>query len=413
MTTEERRVTDREHDRPEMIRFLARDQLAERVRQPRAEVTLVEGGAAPTIRIYDVIDSYGGYWGVSSTEVAQALDLVPDGTPVVEVHLNSPGGQATEGVAIANLLRQHPAKVVAVVDGLAASAASVVAMGADEVVMAPSSQMMIHDASGGAWGTAGFLEKQARALHHLSDMYAAAYAGKAGGEASEWRELMLAETWYSPAEAVAAGLADRVLDAPATEAPEAAVARHDLRVFAYAGRAHAPAPQSPAAPSASGSTTTATMEAEMSLSDALRERLGIADETADEDTILAALDEALSEHADPPAPPSTTLAPAALAEVTRLSTELAELKAQAAVRERDEFFAAALRDGKTSPAERAQLETMYDAAPAQTRALVDARAVGSVVPVAALGHGEDTSATDDDRLFAELFGEPLKETSRG
>ena len=99
--------------------------------------------------------------------------------------------------------------------------------------------------------------------------------------------------------------------------------------------------------------------------------------------------------------------------MTRLSTEVAELRAQAALRERDDFFAAALRDGKTSPAERAQLEAMYDAAPAQTRALVDARAVGSVVPVAAVGHAEDTTASDDDRLFAELFGGPVKEVSRG
>src|SRR5688572_4578086 len=114
-------MPDANRDRPELIRFLARDQMAERVRQPapRAEVTLV-GGDVPVIRIYDVIDSWGGYWGVSSMEVAEALDLVPDGTPVVEVHLNSPGGEATEGVAIANLLRQHPSKIVAVVDGLAA-----------------------------------------------------------------------------------------------------------------------------------------------------------------------------------------------------------------------------------------------------------------------------------------------------
>jgi ATP-dependent protease ClpP protease subunit len=396
------------NERPELVRFVARDRLADRVRQPapRAEVTLV-GDQVPVIRIYDVIDSWGGYWGVSSTEVAEALDLVPEGTPVVEVHLNSPGGEATEGVAIANLLRQHPARIVAVVDGLAASAASMIAMGADELVMAPSSQMMIHDASGGAWGTAAFLEKQARALHHLSDMYAAAYAGKAGGDPSAWRELMLAETWYSPEEAVAAGLADRVLPADkATEDPAAAIARHDLRVFAHAGREHAPAPLSPAPPSASGSTTTA-QEADMSLSDALRERLGIADENATEDTILAALDEALTEQADPPKNDGTP-DPVALAEVTRLSTEVAELRAQAAQRTKDEHFAAWLRDGKTSPAERAELEALYDAAPERTIALVSARAKGSVVPVGEVGKDDGLELADDEVLFAQLFGADAK-----
>src|SRR5205823_5428601 len=130
---------------------------------------------------------------------------------------------------------------VAVVDGLAASAASMVAMGADEVRMAPSSQMMIHDASGGAWGDAAFLEQIAKQLHHLSDSYAAAYAAKAGGDPASWRELMLAETWYSPDEAIAAGLADSLLDeSDTTDDPAAAVARHDLRAFAFAGREHAP-----------------------------------------------------------------------------------------------------------------------------------------------------------------------------
>jgi ATP-dependent protease ClpP protease subunit len=402
------------NERPELVRFVARDRLADRVREPapRAELILVDGDV-PVIRIYDVIDSWGGYWGVSSTEVAAALDLIPEGTPVVEVHLNSPGGQATEGVAIANLLRQHPSQIVAVVDGLAASAASMIAMGADEVVMAPSSQMMIHDASGGAWGTAAFLEKQARALHHLSDMYAQAYAGKAGGDSAAWRELMLAETWYSPQEAVDAGLANRVLTAEqATDDPEAAVAKHDLRIFAYAGRQQAPAPaastapRTPAPPSASGSTNTA-QEADMSLSDALRERLGIADENASEDTILAALDEALTEQADPPKNDGTP-DPVALAEVTRLSTEVAELRAQAAQRTKDEHFTSWLRDGKTSPAERAELEALYDEAPERTIALVSARAKGSVVPVEQIGKNDGLELNDDDALFAQLFAPDSK-----
>lgn len=128
----------------------------------------------------------------------------------------------------------------------------------------------------------------------------------------------------------------------------------------------------------------------------LRERLGFA-EGADEATILASVDEALNEKADPPAPP---VAPAALAEVTRLSTEVAQLRAEQAKRDKDERFSAWLRDGKTSPAEREQLERMYDAAPEQTVALIDARAVGSVIPVAEIGHGADP--TDDEAFFDSI-----------
>lgn len=364
------------------------------------------------LRLYDPIDSWGEYFGVSAKEFIAALDGLPADTTEIRVHINSPGGEVFEGIAILNALRKHDAKIVTVVDGLAASAASFIAMGGDEVVMARNSELMIHDAWGVCVGNAADMQKMADELGHFSDNLADIYAAKAGGTVEQWRAVMEAETWYSAEEAVAAGLADRVDKA---EADDQAKNRFDLSVFAYAGRQQAPAPaaiaapQTPAPPSASGSTPTAR-EIEMSLSDALRERLGIADETADEDTILAALDEALQEQADgkPQAKPEETVAPAALAEVTRLSTELAELKASAAARTKDELFAGWLRDGKTSPAERAQLEAMYDAAPDQTKALLDARAKGSVVPVATLGGNQDDEQSEDDRIYAELFGAQTK-----
>lgn len=397
------------------VRYLTEEQARQRAasgRQAFFDVLLPSDDDLPVVvtdgtavlRLYDVIDSWGGFWGVSASQVAAALDGLPEDVATIEVHLNCPGGEATEGIAIGNLLRQDPRRVVAVTDGLCASAATVVAMGADEVVMAPGSQLMIHDASGGGWGPADWLQQEVNALHHLSDSYAAVYALKAGGSVESWRAAMKAETWFSPAEAVAAGLADRLLDTPTTDDPASKATAHDLRRFAYAGREHAPAPRSPAPPSASGSTTTPALEADMSLSDALRERLGIADPGADEGTILAALDEALIERADPPTDQPVT--PAALAEVTRLSSELAQIKAAQAKRDRDERFAAWLREGKTSAAERGALEAMYDAAPEQTAALIDARAAGSVVPVAEIGVGSELSA--QDALYAQLFGAETK-----
>jgi ATP-dependent Clp endopeptidase proteolytic subunit ClpP len=355
------------------------------------------------LRLYDVIDDWGGPFGVSAKEVADVLDALPDDVREIRLHINSPGGIASEGVAILNLLRQHPARVVAVVDGLAASAASLIACGADETVMARNSELMIHAAWGVVVGNADDMREVADRLDHLTRNLAQVYADKAGGTVEEWLAAMKAESWYMAEEAVSAGLADRVLE---VEADETAKNRFDLRVFAHAGREHAPAPKSPAPPSASGSPNTA-QEAEMSLSDALRERLGIADENASEDTILAALDEALTEQADPPKNDGTP-DPVALAEVTRLSTEVAELRAQAAQRTKDEHFASWLRDGKTSPAERAELEALYDEAPERTVALVSARAKGSVVPVGEIGKDDGEEPTSDDVLFAKLFGHDSK-----
>lgn len=404
-------------DRPELIRFLARDQLAERVRQPapRAEVTLTEG-TTPVIRIYDVIDSWGGFWGVSSAEVAAALDLIPDGTATVEVHLNSPGGEATEGVAIANLLRQHPARVVAVVDGLCASAASMVAMGADEVVMAPSSQMMVHEASGSAWGDADSLERTARALHHLSDSYAAAYAGKAGGTAEDWRALMRAETWYSPDEAVAAGLADRAMPARTGEDDAAAaVARHDLRVFAYAGRADAPAPPiSPAAQAgataAAGSTTRKEPDLMSdTLLSGLRERLGIADDAADEAVVLSALDEALAEQTQTPVaqlPAGTVTIDAAQLEELRAAALAGQAaRAQQESEGRERLVAAAVQDGRIPPARRDSWLAQLAADPGAAEVL--ARLEPGLIPLAEIGRN-DNADDGDDPVYAALFGAEQK-----
>ncbi|ETA00416.1 hypothetical protein CcI156_19960 [Frankia sp. CcI156] len=148
-----------------------------------------------------------GWGGVDAATFVRELSQIT--APAVTLHLNSPGGDLFDGWAIRNALRSHPARVTAVVEGLAASAASVVATGADRVVMRPGSQQMIHDArSGWGGGNPEELRRTADQLDRLSDDIAAAYAARAGGDASAWRDLMRRETWFSATEAVAAGLAD-------------------------------------------------------------------------------------------------------------------------------------------------------------------------------------------------------------
>ena len=125
-------------------------------------------GEAPeiaTIRLYGPIDSWGGFWGISAKDVGGVLDALPDSVTQIILRINSPGGHVFEGISIKNLLRAHKAKVTAVVDGLAASAASVIAAGADETVMSPGTQMMIHCTSTIVWGNAADMRKAVSYTH--------------------------------------------------------------------------------------------------------------------------------------------------------------------------------------------------------------------------------------------------------
>jgi ATP-dependent protease ClpP protease subunit len=193
----------------------------------QADIVSADNGVA-TMRLYDPIDSWGGEWGVSAKEFARALDMLPTDTAEIRLHINSPGGEVYEGLAILNSLRNHPARVVAVIDGLAASAASFIATGADEVVMGRNTQLMIHDAWGLCVGAAIDMRDMADRLDKISDNIASVYAAKTGGTTDEWRGHMLAETWYDPEEAVAAGLADRIEG----EADPEARNQFDLSIFA-------------------------------------------------------------------------------------------------------------------------------------------------------------------------------------
>lgn len=178
-------------------------------------------------------------WEVTAKEFVKELTAVE--ADQINVHINSVGGDVFDGVAIYNCLRLHPADVTVFVDGIAASAASFIAQAGDEVVMLRGSEMMIHDASAFAWGNEQVMIETGAILGRISNNIADIYAQRAGGTVPEWRAIMQAEMWYSPEEAVAAGLADRTLDDSDDDAV-AAKNSWDLRVFNYAGRKDAPSP---------------------------------------------------------------------------------------------------------------------------------------------------------------------------
>lgn len=194
------------------------------------------------IYIYDEI----GYWGVTASDFVVDLEAITK--PRIAVHINSPGGECYDGLAIYNALVRHSAEIAVQVDGLAASAASFVAMAGDTIEVCKTAEMMIHDASGLCWGNAGEMRRMVEQLDRMSDNIAGIYAERAGGEATDWRAVMQEERWYSAREAVAAKLADKVVgdvapeDKPEPAEPEDSGTRKifDLSVFRYAGRSAQP-----------------------------------------------------------------------------------------------------------------------------------------------------------------------------
>lgn len=163
-----------------------------------------------TIGIYDVIGQ--DYWtgeGVTAKRIAAALRSI--GAGPVTVNINSPGGDMFEGFAIYNLLREHPGEVTVKVLGLAASAASVIAMAGDTVQMSRASFLMIHNAWVIAAGNRNDLREIADFLEPFDRAMADIYAARTGIDADTIGEMLDAETWLGGSDAIAQGFADELL----------------------------------------------------------------------------------------------------------------------------------------------------------------------------------------------------------
>ena len=180
-------------------------------------------------------DDMGWGWGdcFTATDVIMALAQIGNGNDVV-IRLNSGGGIATEGSAIHSAIARHAGRTTIIVEGVAASAASVIAMAGDEVVMALGALMMVHDPSGFTVGTVQEHQEQINCLNALADGMATIYAAKTGKPAEACRADMSAETWMTADQAVAKGYADRIEGA---EAPDP-----EPMAFNYRAYSHAPAP---------------------------------------------------------------------------------------------------------------------------------------------------------------------------
>ncbi|MDN3713436.1 Clp protease ClpP [Paracoccus cavernae] len=167
-----------------------------------------------TISILDVIgEDYWSGGGVTSKRVAAALRAIGEQDVVVDI--NSPGGDFFEGVAIYNALRAHPRKVTVRIIGLAASAASVIAMAGDEIQIGKAGFLMIHNSWVMAIGNRHDLADAARTMEPFDDAMATVYSDRAGVEKAKAAEWMDGETWFNGAQALQEGLADSFLSADA------------------------------------------------------------------------------------------------------------------------------------------------------------------------------------------------------
>lgn len=165
-----------------------------------------------------VYGDIGGGWSERSVEaaaVAADLAALPSTVAVINVHVNSYGGSVADGLAIYNALKAHPARVRVTVDGVAASIASLIAMAGDVVEMPASALMMIHAPWGAAQGNAVDMREMAATLDQFASAMTQAYAAKTGRQHSEVLALLTdgKDHWYTAEEAVAAGFADRVIEA--------------------------------------------------------------------------------------------------------------------------------------------------------------------------------------------------------
>ncbi len=166
-----------------------------------------------TISVYDVIGE--GWWtgeGVTAKRVAGILRSV--GKNPVTVNVNSPGGDMFEGLAIYNLLREHPAEVTVRVMGMAASAASIIAMAGDKIEMGLGSFLMIHNSWGVVVGNQDDMRDAAATFAEFDAAMSDIYAARTGGKVADIAKMMAAETWMRADAAIEAGFADATFDAP-------------------------------------------------------------------------------------------------------------------------------------------------------------------------------------------------------
>lgn len=163
--------------------------------------------AASTLSIYDEI----GFWGVQAADFRSQLGAVKSDD--IDVEINSPGGDVFAGVAIYNMLKLSGKKINVKVMGVAASAASLIAMAGDTIQMPKNTFMMVHNPWGVSMGNADDMRETADLLEKIGTSMLATYAAKTGLPDDALKEMLAVDTWMTADEALASGFATEVIDA--------------------------------------------------------------------------------------------------------------------------------------------------------------------------------------------------------
>ena len=183
---------------------------------PRAQ-----GDDVIELDVYDIVGGGWFYGGITAQAVRDRLKRSPN-AKTIRLRMNSEGGEVFEGVAIYNLLNEHPARVEVTIDALCASIATIIACAGDEIRMADSAWFMIHNPWVRMGGESKDLRRQADVLDGMAEQFAAIYHARTGLSVEQLREKMDAETWMKASEAKALGFVDVVQ--PAKKAKAAAQA---------------------------------------------------------------------------------------------------------------------------------------------------------------------------------------------
>ncbi|OZE35612.1 MULTISPECIES: head maturation protease, ClpP-related [unclassified Rhodococcus (in: high G+C Gram-positive bacteria)] len=372
-----------------------------------------DNGTTAVLRLYDPIDSWGEFWGVSAKEFVAAIDELPEKTTEIQLLINSPGGEVWEGLAILNALRRHDARVVAIVEGIAASSASFIAAGVDELRIMENAEFFIHNAWGMCVGNAADMTKMSADLEHEDRNIASIYARKTGGDVDTWLEAMKNESWYSAEEAVAAGLADSVFTSDAVDETPVQKAKNRFDLSALARNGHRPT-NSSANEAGDPEDKESVMD---TLKEGLAERFGFGAD-ADDETVLKAIDEALEEQTVEPVetPPVVEAAEptlesalaviqknglgvvenAALTELIAKAERGDQARAQQMQEANNAVIDTAIREGRIAPASREQFLNLLTDNPEGTRKLID-QLPKNLVPVEESGHGQSpANAVEED-----------------
>lgn len=327
------------------------------------------GGEKKTdIHIFEEI----GLWGVTAKDFAGALKAIPEDHEIT-LHINSPGGSVFDGYAMFNALKARAANVTAVVEGLAASMASIVMLAGIKTKAAANSLVMIHNPWSGAAGESEDLRKAADLLDKITAQIAGIYAAKTGQSEDAIRAAMDAETWFTAAEAKEWGLVDDLVD----EIP--AMASHDLSRFRNAPTGSA----EPVAGIIDHAEAQPNAEVE-----SLRAELATAKQQAENS---AAQISALKVEADQSA-----------SALSAAAAELATIKATLAARDARDAISAAIAAGKITEEARERFEAMHTEDAATCAAILDAiKPQMGAQPLAAEAEDEVSS---DAKILAEYRG---------